>query len=76
MLRLQWHTVCMPRGLPLLRKDDKVAIGRVAPVDYRLPVLRLASDPLSDDAVEIPKDDIVSYPNPRYRRWRQACSTR
>jgi len=49
------------RHVVVTTKDGKTTTGRVVPVDYRLPVLRLASDPLSDNAVEVPKDDIASY---------------
>jgi putative heme-binding domain-containing protein len=49
------------RHVTVTLKGGKTVTGRLAPVDYRLPVLRLASDPLSEDAVDVPKDDIVSY---------------
>ena len=48
-------------GSAILRAYFETVTGRVVTADYRLPVLRLASDPLSDEAVEVRKDDIVSY---------------
>jgi putative heme-binding domain-containing protein len=49
------------RFVVVTTKDGKSITGRLAPVDYRWPVLRLAPNPLSDDAIDVPKDDIVSY---------------
>jgi putative heme-binding domain-containing protein len=49
------------RHVVVTTKDGKTVTGRIAPVDYRLPVLRLAADPLSENAVDVPKDEIVSY---------------
>ena len=49
------------RYVVVTTKHGKSITGRIAPVDYRLPVLRLAPNPLSDEAVDVPKDDIVSY---------------
>jgi putative heme-binding domain-containing protein len=49
------------RFVVVTTKDGKSITGRLAPVDYRLPVLRLAPNPLSDDHIDVPKDDIVFY---------------
>jgi putative heme-binding domain-containing protein len=49
------------RHVVITTKAGKTVTGRVVPVDYRLPVLRLASDPLSADTIDVPKDDIISY---------------
>jgi putative heme-binding domain-containing protein len=49
------------RHVVVATKDGRTITGRVMPVDYRLPVLRLASNPLSEESVEVPKDEIVSY---------------
>jgi putative heme-binding domain-containing protein len=49
------------RHVVVTTKQGRTITGRVVPVDYRLPVLRLASDPLAENAVEVPKDDIASY---------------
>ena len=49
------------RHVVVTTKGGKAVTGRLVPVDYRLPVLRLASDPFSEDAIEVPKDEIASY---------------
>jgi putative heme-binding domain-containing protein len=50
------------RHVTVKTKDGKTVTGRLAPVDYRLPVLRLATDPLvPETGVDVAKDDIVSY---------------
>jgi putative heme-binding domain-containing protein len=50
------------RHVIITTKRGKTFSGRLVPVDYRLPVLRLAGDPLApDEAVDVPKDDVVSY---------------
>ena len=50
------------RQVVVQTKDGRTITGRIVPVDYRLPLLRLASDPLLPaTAVDVPKDDIVSY---------------
>ncbi|MEY4938916.1 MAG: hypothetical protein RIQ93_651 [Verrucomicrobiota bacterium] len=50
------------RQVTVTTKTGGSITGRVAQTDFRLPVLRLASDPLApEDAIEVPKEDIVSY---------------
>jgi putative heme-binding domain-containing protein len=50
------------RHVIVTTRRGETLTGRVVPVDYRLPVLRLAADPLAPDAaVDVAKDDIVSY---------------
>lgn len=50
------------RQVTVTTKQGGTVTGRVAQTDFRLPVLRLASDPLApQNAVDVAKDDIVSY---------------
>jgi len=50
------------RSVVITTKQGATLSGAVAPADFRLPVLRLASDPLAPERlVDIRKDDIVSY---------------
>jgi putative heme-binding domain-containing protein len=50
------------RQVTLTTKDGKTVTGAIVPVDYRLPVMRLAVNPLQPETtVDVPKDEIVSY---------------
>ena len=50
------------RHVVVTTKRGETIIGRVLTSDYRLPVVRLAGDPLApENAVDVAKDDIVSY---------------
>jgi putative heme-binding domain-containing protein len=50
------------RDVTVTTRRGESITGRIVPVDFRLPILRLAADPLAPEtAIDVVKDDIVSY---------------